>query len=147
MANSTRRMPYRPTRLRSPDIDRLFDDFFAGLWTENDAPSVRVWAPRVDISEGPKDYLVSLDLPGLSRDEVTVDVQHHQVTVHGRRTPETTDERRYLRMERRRGRFYRVIRLPADAQADQVEAAFADGVLTLRIPKTGGEAPHRISIG
>jgi HSP20 family protein len=103
--------------------------------------------PAMDVSENDNQYTISVELPGVGKEDVHVEFGEGMVTVRGEKRSEheeKRDQRRYA--ERSYGVFSRSFRLPADADADRIDASFKDGVLTLRVPKTEASKPKTISI-
>lgn len=128
------------------EIDRVFDAFFPSDGDGNET-SQAVWAPRTDLVEGSDAYRIQLDLPGVRRDDVTINYQDNQLTISGERRDERTsetDER--VRVERAFGHFYRAFTLPRTVDPEGIEAAHENGVLTVRIPKTDESRPRQIDI-
>jgi len=131
------------------EIDRVFDSFFPAQRTdEPEESSKAVWAPRVDLSETDNLYRIELDVPGMTRDDITISYQDNQLAVSGERREESREEEdnEYVRVERSFGHFYRAFRLPKTVNADNIEAAYHDGVLTIDVPKAEESTPHRIEI-
>ncbi|KWX05120.1 Hsp20/alpha crystallin family protein [Carbonactinospora thermoautotrophica] len=109
------------------------------------AISAAPWSPLADVEETDDAYLVQIDLPGVRRDDVTVEVIGNELTVHGEvKERERTGVVRHR--ARRYGQFDYRLTLPADVDADHVSAELADGVLTVRVPKTEEAKPRRIEI-
>ena len=114
----------------------------SGLWQSNFG--------QTDFSETTEDYEIEIDLPGLKREDVTVDYSDGILSIAGERTDEREDERRgYYLSERSHGYFRRQFRVPDNVQADDISARFADGVLKIRLPKTeeARRNTRRIEIG
>lgn len=109
-------------------LDRVFDDLVDGRR--------RDWMPTVDVVEEDDRFLLRADLPGLTEDEVDVEVSDDVLTVSGKHE-ETAEEKKkdYLRRERRYGSFSRSMALPHGIEADDVDARFDKGVLEVAIPK------------
>lgn len=130
------------------EIDRVFDSFFPTRRTEESEESTKaVWAPRVDLSETDNHYRIELDVPGMTRDDINISYQDNQLTVSGERREESTEEdSEYVRVERSFGHFYRSFRLPKTVDAEDIEAAYNNGVLTIDVPKAEESKPHRIQI-
>ena len=129
------------------EIDRVFDAFFPSDDDRDTTSQQAVWAPRTDLVEGSDAYRIHLDLPGVHRDDVTINYQDNQLTISGERRDERTsetDER--VRVERAFGHFYRAFTLPRTVNPDGIEAAHENGVLTVRIPKTEESRPRQIDI-
>lgn len=142
MAATTLSRTRRTARLRD-----LMDELLATAWDEDSPASSGLWAPRIDIMETDGAYELRMDLPGLSKDEITINVENHRLTVHGEREEERReDDMNMLRMERHVGRFYRSLPLPEDALPEQAEASFRQGVLAIRLPRTASKKPTRVSI-
>ena len=110
-------------------------------------PSTQAWAPAVDISERPDAYLVTVELPGVKLDDLTITLEDGLLTIQGERqfTSESS-EQQYHRVERRYGSFRRSITLPSQVQADAIEASFEDGVLEVVVPKAEEAKPKKISV-
>ncbi|MBI5950688.1 MAG: Hsp20/alpha crystallin family protein [Chloroflexi bacterium] len=97
----------------------------------------------VNIREEDDAYLLSALVPGLKAEDLNIQVIENVVSIEGEYR---ADEAEYLLNELPRGNFRRALRLPAEIQADKVEAKIADGVLTLNLPKAESAKPKRISI-
>ena len=110
-------------------------------------PPVQGWAPPADLSETDEAHLAEAGLPGVARDDISVELAGQELVISGEFT-DTGKEGRALRRGRRSGQFeYRVL-LPgqADPDPDKVTAALADGVLTVTVPKAEAGKPCRIRI-
>jgi HSP20 family protein len=97
----------------------------------------------VNIREEDDAYVLSALVPGLKAEDLNIQVIENVVSIEGEYH---ADEAEYLLNELPRGNFRRALRLPAEIQADKVEAKIADGVLTLNLPKAESAKPKRISI-
>lgn len=107
------------------------------------------WAPVVDITEDDQGYLIEAELPRVKREDVKIRVVDGQLSISGERAfkrEEQDDAKKYHRVERSYGRFERRFRLPEDVEADQVKAEFADGVLSVSVPKSEKSKPREIDI-
>ncbi len=105
------------------------------------------FAPSVDISEDDDRYVVTVELPGSKRDDVTVEMKDHVLTIRGEKRNEREEKKEQSRwVERSYGSFARSFTLPGNAVADRVEAKFADGVLTVTVPKAEQAKPKVITI-
>lgn len=93
--------------------------------------------PQCDIIESEDTYKIVLDIPGLSKNEVNVSLKDYVLTVRGERVDELDEDEVYRRQERTSGVFSRSFALPQNVVADEVDAAFRTGVLTISMPKTG----------
>lgn len=125
------------------EMDRLFDAFLSGddpfgRWPA--AASIRGesgWLrPTTDISSTDREYTIRLDLPGVSKDDVKVELCGDTLRIRGERRHEVEDKGRdYHTVERAYGSFQRVLSLPADADGAQARAEFKDGVMTVTLPR------------
>ncbi|HVV14746.1 Hsp20/alpha crystallin family protein [Amycolatopsis sp.] len=122
------------------DLDRWFEDF-AGRAEQ--AP--QAWAPRADVSETEQEYVLDVELPGVVRDDVAVEVTGNRLAVTGE-LKEKEREGRFHRRARRTGKFSYRLTLPRDVDGDKVEAVLEEGVLTVRVPKVDAARPRRIEI-
>jgi HSP20 family protein len=105
------------------------------------------WAPALDVRETDDQFDVSVDLPGLEPDDVSVTFEDGVLTVSGKRevSSERSDET-YHRIERSYGSFARSLRLPRTADGEKIEAAFDKGVLTVTVPKAAIAKPRTIEV-
>ena len=130
------------------DFDRLTDRFFN---TPFFGPTPRVfetlWAPNLDFSESEKEYIVRLETPGVPKDDLHVNLDGQTLTISGQRdfsNEEKTEE--YFWREREQGRFVRSVQLPTMVDAAKVEANYAEGIMTIRLPKNVAATKTRIVI-
>ncbi|MBL6965821.1 MAG: Hsp20/alpha crystallin family protein [Anaerolineales bacterium] len=99
----------------------------------------------VDVREDAEAYEIIATLPGLSADDINIEIQENIVGIHGEfKTEEDTEG--YLRRERPAGTFQRHLRFPANLVSDETDAALKDGILTLRIPKVEEQRPITIKV-
>jgi HSP20 family protein len=109
----------------------------AGL---NEAP----WAPFADVSETDDSYLVRVELPGVNKDQVDVQLNDRELVIAGEVKEE--EKGRKHRSSRRTGRFEYRTYLPGDINAESVSGQLSDGVLTVTVPKTETAKPRRVEI-
>jgi HSP20 family protein len=93
------------------------------------------WTPAVDLYETADRFVLSIELPGLKRDQIKIELQHEILTVRGDRAVQHEEGAQFHRVERGHGPFTRSFSLPQPVDGDQVQAEFRDGVLTVVIPK------------
>jgi HSP20 family protein len=131
------------------EIDRLFDDFHPFGWR---LPSARSafdfelprlsgggWpiAPAIDLAEKETEYEITAELPGLEQKDIEVKLSNQTLTISGEKKEEREEKRKdYHLSERRYGSFRRSLQLPEGVDTDKVDATFAKGVLTIKLPKT-----------
>jgi HSP20 family protein len=105
------------------------------------------WAPALDISERKDAYLVTVELPGLKAEDLDITMEDGLLTIQGERQfTSDSSEQQFHRVERRYGAFRRSITLPAQVQAEQIEASFDNGVLQIVVPKMEEAKPKRIQV-
>ena len=103
--------------------------------------------PAIDVSEDDGNYVVSVELPGVKKDDVTIECHDHVLTIRGEKKSEREEKKEKGRyFERSYGAFSRSFTLPSNADPDRIQASFKDGVLTVTIAKTEEAKPRVISI-
>lgn len=130
------------------EVDRLFDETFApGLGAALGRDGVRpAWIPAADVRETENEYVIELDLPGVSPSEVEVSIERGVLSVTGGRADARREgERSHLR-ERATGRFVRSFRLPKGFDEQAIVAESENGVLRVRLPKAALPQPRRITV-
>jgi HSP20 family protein len=132
---------------------RQLDSWFAhalgrhGQWQDMAMANAPAWAPALDIAERKDAYLVTVELPGVKLDDLTITLEDGLLTVQGERQfANDAAEQQFHRVERRYGAFRRSITLPAHVVTDAVEATVEDGVLQILVPKAEQATPKRILI-
>ena len=127
------------------EFDRLFSSLFDTARTTGTAQR---WVPAMDLVEADEYFVLKADLPGLSEEDVAIEVQDGVLTISGSRQAEhERKEQGWYRLERSYGSFNRSLTLPDGVDPDKVEANFDRGVLEIRIPKPEERKPRRIAIG
>jgi HSP20 family protein len=121
-------------------IDHLFDQAFRGYGFpslfENEFGSTGLFKPDLDIAENRDHYTIRVEMPGVSKDDVNVEVNGDALSISGEKKAEKTDEQEsWHYVERSFGSFQRVLAIPEDADADKIDAGFRDGVLTITLPR------------
>jgi HSP20 family protein len=106
-----------------------------------------VLLPAVDIAEDDDRYIVTVEIPGASKNDVTVETDDNVLTIRGEKKSEREEKKEQTRwVERCYGSFTRSFTLPANAQTERVAASFKDGVLTIEVPKRAEAKPRAIAI-
>jgi HSP20 family protein len=127
------------------EFDRLFNSVFESPAT--DARALRRWMPAMDLIEAGGEFVLRADLPGLSEEDVKIELEDSTLTISGERRSEHETERDgYHRVERATGAFQRAVTLPKGIDPEAVTAGFDRGVLEVRIPKPEARKPRRIEI-
>jgi HSP20 family protein len=127
-------------------INRLFDDAFPRT-TDGEELSVSDWHPPVDIYEVENGVILQIDLPGVHKKDVSVEVKENTLTIKGERhgdPPLSSD--RYYRKERAYGTFHRSFAMQAAIAPDAIKATFKNGVLKIELPSTQTEKPDQVSV-
>ncbi len=126
------------------EIDRLFESHLPELFPGGDAGTR--WMPRVDVHEMDNAFLIEADLPGMSIEDIDVYLEGNTLVIAGERKGVTTAEGEYTHVERPMGRFYRSLTLPAPVQAENVDAKYHNGVLSVTVPKAEEARTKHIAI-
>ena len=109
--------------------------------------TITQWAPSVDIIEDDKEYLVKADLPEVKKEDVKVTVENGVLTITGERKFEKEEkDKKYHRIERSYGNFFRSFTLPDAADGSKVNAEFKDGVLKVHLPKSEKTKPKAVEV-
>ena len=128
------------------EVDRLFDTHVAEMFG-NGGTHRAMWAPRLDVRELDHAFVVEADLPGMRRGDITVSLENNTLVVAGeRKATWSNEEGRPTHRELPYGAFQRAFTLPTAVNADQVEATYTNGVLTVTIPKAAEARTKRIAI-
>ena len=128
----------------SGDLHRLFNTLFE----DRDSSVQQRWMPAMDLVEADDHFLLKADLPGLSEEDVSIEVRDNALTISGERKAEhERRERGWYRVERSFGRFSRSLTLPEGVDPDGISASFDRGVLSVTIPKPEQRKPRKIQIG
>lgn len=125
------------------DVQELLNRMTGLIQPAVEAEAERPWMPIAEIDENDDGYVVRLELPGISPDDIDIGIRDRELCVNGEVREE---EERSNALRVRTGRFHYHSSLPSDVDADNVEASMDQGVLTLRIPKAQRAQGHRIEI-
>lgn len=127
------------------EFDRLFDD-----WATPAPKSMRQdghFIPACDVEEGEDHYLLTLEMAGVKKEDVKLEVIDNQIVISGERRQESQrKDTGQAYSERRFGRFQRSFALPAGVDAEKVEANYQDGILRVLVPKAESARPRQIKI-
>lgn len=140
----TNRTHWSPLAELRREMDRLFDDFWA-------TPSLgRVdsqWDPACEIDEEKDHYLITLEMAGIPKDQIKIELQGDQLVVSGERRHESKDKKSGAwYSERRFGKFQRTFTMPSSVDVENLEANYQDGILRLYVPKAASARPRQIKI-
>jgi HSP20 family protein len=134
--------PFRDLASIQNELNRLFGRTFG----EEETVGAQ-WVPAVDVYEDQDRFVLSLELPGLTGDDVDISVENSVLTVQGDRSfYRNLRQEDFHRVERRFGSFARSITLPSTANPEAIQASFDAGVLTIEVPKKEEAKPRKIQI-
>ena len=136
--------PFRGMGDIQTEVNRLFDN-----WSGRPASGERMWLPAVDVHETKDEFVLTLDIPGVTEKDVHLSITGDMLTIKGERRFEREAEgngNTYHRVERLYGKFERSVQLPTMVQTDKVKATYRDGVLTVTLPKAEEVKPREIKI-
>jgi HSP20 family protein len=139
--------PFRDVATLQDRINRIFNESFGRSRDLDEEVSLYDWSPPVDIYETGDGIVLKVELPGVNKDDVSVEVKDNVLTLKGERLldPEIKDEN-YYRKERSFGKFNRSFSLQETIKPDLIKASFKNGVLTVEIPRPEEEKPKQITV-
>ena len=136
--------PFAMMRRMQEDMDRLFGSFGFGGSGQPSGAELSTWAPAIDVFQRGNEFVVRADIPGLSREDLTVEIGDDELTIRGERKYDQEEEREgVFRRERGYGSFCRVVQLPEGVVADSAKAHFKNGVLEIVMQAP----PHEVRRG
>lgn len=141
--------PYWINRSTTSDIFDEIDHFFTE-W--NRLPSTfkaydeRSFTPAAEMSEAEEHFVMSVDLPGMKKDDIKLEMSNNILTISGERKYEKTDNSKFQRYEKAYGFFKRSFTLLSSVDSEKIEAKYEDGVLEIYLPKTQAAKPRQIEI-
>jgi HSP20 family protein len=129
------------------EINRVFDNFFRGGVQADESFGLSYWTPAVDIAELENEYVVKVELPGVSKDDVKITLESNVLTIRGEKKQEKeAKDGNYHRVERSYGSFQRSFTLPTTVKNDKIDAVYKDGILTITLPKAEEAKPKQIEV-
>ena len=139
--------PFRDVAALQDRINRIFNESFGRSRDMDDEVSQYDWSPPVDIYETTEGIELKIELPGIDKEDVSVEIKDNVLTLKGERLldPKIKDEH-YYRKERNFGKFHRSFSLRDPIKPDLIKASFKDGILTVEIPRSEKEKPKKISV-
>lgn len=140
--------PFRELSTIQERMNQLFEDFVGRTRGGREGElAISGWAPSVDISETDNEFIVSVELPGLEKDQIGVEYKDGILTLRGERKQEReVKEESYHRMERSYGAFHRSFTLPGSVDGEKISATMKNGVLEVRLPKKEAAKPKQIKV-
>jgi HSP20 family protein len=140
--------PLREFSTLQNEMNRLFNTVFDSPAPSGNGGTLRRWLPAMDLVETEDHFVLRADLPGLSEEDVNIELEDRVLTISGERKAEhDVAKEGYHRVERAFGSFSRSLTLPEGIDPDAVQATFDRGVLEVRIPKPEERKPRKVTIG
>jgi HSP20 family protein len=140
--------PLREFSTLQNEMNRLFNTVFDAPAGGGNGGAMRRWMPAMDLVETDDHFVLRADLPGLSEEDVDIELEDSTLTISGQRTAEHEEHKEgAYRVERAFGAFSRSLTLPRGIDPEAVTANFDRGVLEVRVPKPEERKPRRIAIG
>ncbi len=140
--------PFRDVTTLQDRMNRLFDQALSRTRADDEEGlAASTWVPAVDIFETADSIVMKAELPGVSRENIDIQVRDNTLTLKGERKfeREVKDEN-YLRIERSYGAFHRAFGLATVIQQDKIKAVFKDGVLEVTMPKAEEAKPKQVKV-
>ncbi|MDX1709008.1 MAG: Hsp20/alpha crystallin family protein [Desulfobacterales bacterium] len=139
--------PFRDVAALQDRINRIFSESFDSSRELEDAGRLTDWRPPVDIYETDDGFILKIELAGIAKEDVTVEVKDNVLTISGERLldPQIKDEQ-YYRKERSFGKFQRSFTLQESIQPEHVRASFRNGILTIRVPRPTEEKTKQVTV-
>jgi len=143
VATLVRWEPVRELATLQTEMSRLMNGLFEG-----NGRTLQSWVPAVDVWETEHDLVYAFDLPGVSQEQISIELHDDTLTVTAQRErTEQHTEDGFSRFERRFGTFSRAIGVPSGVSEDAIHADYRDGVLEIRVAKPEQSKPRRIELG
>lgn len=139
--------PFREMSSLQERMNRVFSEVLARSPIGEEEISRGAWVPAVDIFETPESIVLKAELPGITKDDIFVEVKDNTLSLKGEKKFEKeVKEENYHRVERSYGSFQRAFTLPSTVQQDKVKAKFKDGILQIVLPKVEEAKPKQIKV-
>jgi len=139
--------PFRNISALQNRINKAFEDIFREGDPAEDAMSICAWRPPVDIYEAENGIIIKAELPGVRKEDISVELKDNILTLKGERIADRDiPEEKYFRRERCFGTFVRSFTMQDVVNPDKIKAGFKDGVLEVEIPKPEVEKPKQIKV-
>ena len=138
--------PARELNTLQNEMNRLFNTFFDAP-APNGSVAQRRWLPPMDLVENKDEFVLRADLPGVSEDDVNIELEDNVLTISGERKSEHEERKEgFHRVERASGSFSRSLTLPEGVNPEGIKASFDRGVLQVHIPKPEERKPRKVAI-
>ena len=139
--------PFREISTLQERMNRLFSEVARRSPVAEEEIIQGAWIPPVDIFETGDSIVIKAELPGISKEDITLEVKENTLSIKGEKKFEKdVKEESYHRVERSYGAFQRAFALPSTVQQDKVKAKFRDGILEVTLPKAEETKPKQIKV-
>ncbi|MBI4526630.1 MAG: Hsp20/alpha crystallin family protein [Deltaproteobacteria bacterium] len=135
------------------EMERMFEDFFSPRWFRRGASwlgrrrGAEIDSVDVDVYEDKDEIVAKAELPGMNKEDISVEVSDHILTIKGeKKKEEETKDDNYYYSERSYGSFVRTVELPMEVKTENAKANFKNGVLEIRLPKTEEAKRKQIAV-
>lgn len=137
--------PFGRFGLWNGDFDRLFEGFLAPTRVVEEAGDL---VPAMDVAETEHAYVIKAEMPGVSKDNISITLENGVLSIAGESREETEekDNGRVIRQERRYGKYVRSLRLGTEVNEKDIKAAYKDGILEITVPKAEAVKPKKIAV-
>ncbi|MCK5076092.1 MAG: Hsp20/alpha crystallin family protein [Calditrichia bacterium] len=126
------------------NFSNLLNELFNHRHVKENIMCENVWAPRVNVVEDKNEFLLEIDLPGVSEKDVKITAHNEKLDIEGER--KACSEKIYIREEISKGKFCRSFKLPDNVESNKIEAAFKNGILSIKLTKKEESKPKEVSI-
>ncbi len=139
--------PFREMSALQERMNRLLSDYRTRSPLGEEEMAQGSWIPAVDIYETMDSIVINVELPGVSKEDMSIEVKENTLTIKGEKKLEKdVKEENYHRMERTYGSFMRAFTLPGTVSQEKVKAKFRDGILEIVLPKAEEAKPKQIKV-
>ena len=139
--------PFREMSSLQERMNRLMSDFRTRSPFGEEEIAQGAWIPAVDIYETKESIVLNVELPGVTKEDIALEVKDSTLTIKGEKKLEkNVKEENFHRLERSYGSFTRAFTLPSTVQQDKVKAKFRDGILEIMLPKAEEAKPKQIKV-
>jgi HSP20 family protein len=139
--------PFRDLEMLQENVNRLFQDTMSTGKGRKEPVSVRSWTPNVDVKSDDDQIVVNVELPGMKKADIDIDLTGDTLTVRGeRKFEDEANKDKYVRIESVYGAFQRSFTLGVPVKADQIKASYKEGILEITIPKADEIKPKKVEV-
>ena len=139
--------PFRELSTMQERVNKLFDDVIRSPYRSDEGFAMSAWSPAVDIYETDKEIVLKAELPEMQEKDIDIKVEDNNLIISGeRRMEKEVKEENYHRVERSYGKFLRSFSLPSNVDSQKISARFANGLLTIEMPKREETKPKSIKV-